>query len=768
MTPQHYARRLCAGLLLLALGATIAAAQTGTPPSVTSDPVISEVASGASLVLAPTLEGDPVTAAQWFKNGAPIAGATSTSFTIASVAAADTGYYTATFTNAAGSTRVAAASVAVDGVPVPPDTSPSSYRVAEYFYPHTEGAQWLYAGFDAMTHSTVHTRVTMADIDRAVTCVTGRYSPQTYQVTTAAFDGAYGSYAGGVFTPTKTWTDYMGVSPTGLVMWGDDYADGESVRLDGSYAFPGAMRLGQVAERTADYYEHGAYVCPVTAYFQLLSVDTVDTPAGRFHGSMHVRIVLQAPGNLRIWDEWWVAGLGKVRNQWIAGSGIRADSRLVSSTMPAAPTYRLADYFVRPITGSVFLSTGKSWNNSDSNTVSSITGTSVAITTYTGGTVPFTPGTPGTQLVMADQNVSTATDGTVQETWAEYFTTASGLVYWGLDNPAEVGSVRFENGAALPVTMAVGETVVVPRKAYLNGFYVGTGSLTVRLLGVENCTVPAGTFAHCLRLEFTVAIATNSQTYEMWLAPEVGCVRYLATAGGGDRERNLVSWAVPSAPAFSSQSTRETCPLNGTAQLSVMAVGTGPLSFQWYRGSAGDVSTPVGTNSHLFTTPALAAWTRYWVRATNSVGSADSATMLVMPTGGTMTLAEWVLLDPLPANQSGAFNTPAGDAVSNRMKFALGVAPMGAATLSLPNPVIVAGTGTNRHLGLEFTRNLGAQGIGLVLEVSSDLINWGETAATLEPLAGTPGVGLQQVRLRQNLTLGADARRFARLKVTAP
>ncbi|MBK8476887.1 MAG: hypothetical protein IPL39_11440 [Opitutaceae bacterium] len=768
MTPQSYARRLCAGFLLLALGATIAAAQTGTPPAVTSDPLLREVASGASLVLAPTLEGDPVTATQWFRNGVAIDGATGVTLPLASVDAADAGYYTAVFTNAAGSTTVAVAAVEVDGVPVPPDTSASSYRLMEYFYPASEGAEWLYAGLDATTHTTVHTRVTLADLDRAVTCLTGRHSPQSYQVTTTALAGAYGSYAAGVFTPTKTWTDYMGASPTGLVMWGDDYTDGESVRLDGSYAFPGTMRLGQTAERTADYYEHGAFVCPVTAFFQLLSVDTVDTPAGRFHGSLHVRIVLQAPGNLRIWDEWWVAGLGKVRNQWIAGSGLRADSRLVSTTRPVAPTYRLADYFVRPITGSVFHSTGKSWNNSDSHTVSTITGTSVPITTYTGGTFPLTPGTPVTQLVMADQNVSSATDGTVQETWAEYITTASGLVYWGLDNPTEVGSVRFENGAALPVVMAVGETVVVPSKAYLNGLYVGTGSLTVRLLGVENCTVPAGTFANCLRLEFTVAIATNSQTYEMWLAPEVGCVRYLATAGGGDRERNLVTWAVPSAPAFSSQSTLESCPLNGTAQLSVMAVGTADLSFQWYRGSAGDVSTPVGTNSHLFTTPALTAWTRYWVRATNGVGSADSATMLVMPAGGTMTLADWVLLDPLPANQRGALNTPAGDGVTNRMKFALGVAPMGAATLSLPKPVVVAGTGSNRHLGLEFTRNLGAQGISLVLDVSSDLVNWGESAATLEPLAGTPGVGLQNVRLRQNLVLGADVRRFARLKVTAP
>jgi predicted extracellular nuclease len=85
-----------------------------------------------------------------------------------------------------------------------------------------------------------------------------------------------------------------------------------------------------------------------------------------------------------------------------------------------------------------------------------------------------------------------------------------------------------------------------------------------------------------------------------------------------------------------------------TATLSVVASGTTPLSYQWYQGSAGDTSAPVGANAASYTTPALTASTSYWVRVSNSAGSADSgtATITVSPatdqpiaTGGATSLA---------------------------------------------------------------------------------------------------------------------------------
>jgi len=71
-----------------------------------------------------------------------------------------------------------------------------------------------------------------------------------------------------------------------------------------------------------------------------------------------------------------------------------------------------------------------------------------------------------------------------------------------------------------------------------------------------------------------------------------------------------------------------------TATLTVAASGFPVPSIQWYQGNSGDTSTPVGTNSPSFTTPALIATTSYWARATNAGGSDDSDTATVSVTTG--------------------------------------------------------------------------------------------------------------------------------------
>lgn len=69
-----------------------------------------------------------------------------------------------------------------------------------------------------------------------------------------------------------------------------------------------------------------------------------------------------------------------------------------------------------------------------------------------------------------------------------------------------------------------------------------------------------------------------------------------------------------------------------SVELSVLAFGNGTLHYQWYQGSSGDTSTPVGTDSATFTTPSITLDTDYWVRVSDDNGSTDSATAnLVVP-----------------------------------------------------------------------------------------------------------------------------------------
>jgi len=68
------------------------------------------------------------------------------------------------------------------------------------------------------------------------------------------------------------------------------------------------------------------------------------------------------------------------------------------------------------------------------------------------------------------------------------------------------------------------------------------------------------------------------------------------------------------------------------------AEGSG-LSYQWYRGSSGDTSNAIGgATSSRYLTPPLISNTRYRVRVTNGIGSADSstATMTVLFTDATL------------------------------------------------------------------------------------------------------------------------------------
>jgi len=70
--------------------------------------------------------------------------------------------------------------------------------------------------------------------------------------------------------------------------------------------------------------------------------------------------------------------------------------------------------------------------------------------------------------------------------------------------------------------------------------------------------------------------------------------------------------------------------VNGTSvTLAVVASGTGPLHYAWFQGPAGNETKPVGTDSSSFKSAALTTPTQFWVKVTNSCGSANSTAATV-------------------------------------------------------------------------------------------------------------------------------------------
>ncbi|GHJ49090.1 hypothetical protein Cs7R123_64320 [Catellatospora sp. TT07R-123] len=115
-------------------------------------------------------------------------------------------------------------------------------------------------------------------------------------------------------------------------------------------------------------------------------------------------------------------------------------------------------------------------------------------------------------------------------------------------------------------------------------------------------------------------------------APISATAVVLQTAGTNTALRGVAfapaGGSVPTAPVITTQPQDVAVTSGATATLTVAATGTGPLSFQWYAGTAGDTSTPVGTGAS-YTTPALTATAAYWVRVTGTGGQADSVTATV-------------------------------------------------------------------------------------------------------------------------------------------
>jgi hypothetical protein len=72
-------------------------------------------------------------------------------------------------------------------------------------------------------------------------------------------------------------------------------------------------------------------------------------------------------------------------------------------------------------------------------------------------------------------------------------------------------------------------------------------------------------------------------------------------------------------PAITQQTLSQTVTANSSQSMTVTATGT-ELHYQWYRGAAGNVSTPVGTDSSTYTAT-VASTVDYWVRVSGKCGA---------------------------------------------------------------------------------------------------------------------------------------------------
>lgn len=111
------------------------------------------------------------------------------------------------------------------------------------------------------------------------------------------------------------------------------------------------------------------------------------------------------------------------------------------------------------------------------------------------------------------------------------------------------------------------------------------------------------------------------------------------TNGCGTANSNAVTVTVTAScvpPSINQQplASPQTISTGGSSQLSVVAGGTAPFTYQWYVGTPGNTSqsVPGGTSSVISVSPATT--TSYWVRITNGCGTIDSNAVTVTFSNG--------------------------------------------------------------------------------------------------------------------------------------
>jgi hypothetical protein len=194
----------------------------------------------------------------------------------------------------------------------------------------------------------------------------------------------------------------------------------------------------------------------------------------------------------------------------------------------------------------------------------------------------------------------------------------------------------------------------------------------------------AGTITSPIGTNSSTIIVNPTVTTSYWVKVSNSC---------GATNSNTATVTICSPAVIVTQPSSQTIPAGSPATLSVAAGGSSPFTFQWYQGTSGTTTTPVGTNSSTLTvTPA--ATTSYWVKVTNSCGAASSNTatitvlthitrrQLASANANSMSslTANWTqatqagsllvgIISASDTNAIGAFTPPAGWQLANTYSF---------------------------------------------------------------------------------------------------
>jgi hypothetical protein len=165
-------------------------------------------------------------------------------------------------------------------------------------------------------------------------------------------------------------------------------------------------------------------------------------------------------------------------------------------------------------------------------------------------------------------------------------------------------------------TQPQSQTIVSGQSATVSVVATGTAPLTYQWYQGPKWTITSP-ITGAVASSYTTPALTTTTSY--W-------VRVSNPYGTADS--NTATISLPTPPTITVQPLSRTIASGQRAFLSVVASGPATLAYQWYQGSMGNTTNPIGgATASNYTTPALTSTTSYWVRVSNGYPpAADSIT----------------------------------------------------------------------------------------------------------------------------------------------